>query len=171
MPTISRRFVVPADIRLDRLHQVIQIVMGWEDFHSYCFTIKRVRHLQNLQDGKTGLPCKSYRLCDLLQRKGGVIRYLYDFGDRWAHRLTIEHSNYPQTENQPQLLCLSGERNCPPEDIGGTRGFYEFLDALDNPKHPLHEEYIGWLGSGYRPDDFNINAVNLRLAAYDRRIP
>ncbi len=30
-PTIWRRFVVPASITLDRLHDVIQIVMGWSE--------------------------------------------------------------------------------------------------------------------------------------------
>ena len=30
-PPIWRSFVVPASITLDRLHDVIQIVMGWED--------------------------------------------------------------------------------------------------------------------------------------------
>jgi hypothetical protein len=30
-PAIWRRFVVPANITLDRLHDVIQIVMGWTD--------------------------------------------------------------------------------------------------------------------------------------------
>jgi hypothetical protein len=30
-PTIWRLFTVPADITLDRLHDVIQIVMGWSE--------------------------------------------------------------------------------------------------------------------------------------------
>lgn len=38
-PEISRRFVVPAWITLDRLHDVIQIVMGWTDSHLHTFTI------------------------------------------------------------------------------------------------------------------------------------
>ncbi len=44
-PGIWRRFVVPADISLDRLHDVVQIVMGWEDSHLHEFTI-----------GKSGIP-------------------------------------------------------------------------------------------------------------------
>ena len=38
-PEIWRRFVVPAAITLDRLHDVIQIVMGWEDYHLHEFVI------------------------------------------------------------------------------------------------------------------------------------
>jgi hypothetical protein len=36
-PFIWRRFVVPATIKLPRLHAVIQIVMGWEDCHMHLF--------------------------------------------------------------------------------------------------------------------------------------
>jgi len=32
-PEIWRLFVVPARITLDRLHDVIQVVMGWKDYH------------------------------------------------------------------------------------------------------------------------------------------
>ena len=44
-PAIWRRFVVPASITLDRLHDVIQIVMGWTDSHLHEFTIpERLQH-------------------------------------------------------------------------------------------------------------------------------
>ncbi|WP_084188148.1 IS1096 element passenger TnpR family protein [Sulfurivirga caldicuralii] len=32
-PAVWRRVVVPASLSLDRLHDVIQIVMGWVDAH------------------------------------------------------------------------------------------------------------------------------------------
>jgi len=32
-PVIWRRFTVPSHITLDRLHDVVQIVMGWQDSH------------------------------------------------------------------------------------------------------------------------------------------
>lgn len=38
---IWRSFVVPASITLDRLHDVIQIVMGWEDCHLHSFKFKK----------------------------------------------------------------------------------------------------------------------------------
>jgi hypothetical protein len=33
-----RRLLVPADIRLDRFHEVIQATMGWDDYHMHVFT-------------------------------------------------------------------------------------------------------------------------------------
>ncbi|MBV9511441.1 MAG: plasmid pRiA4b ORF-3 family protein [Caulobacteraceae bacterium] len=38
-PTVMRRVVVPADIRLDRLHLIIQAAMGWTNSHLYEFRI------------------------------------------------------------------------------------------------------------------------------------
>src|SRR5438270_13874294 len=38
-PPIWRRFVVPADIELTDLHDVIQIVMGWHGGHLHAFQI------------------------------------------------------------------------------------------------------------------------------------
>ena len=32
-PLIWRRILVPSDIRLDRLHMVIQVAMGWRNCH------------------------------------------------------------------------------------------------------------------------------------------
>jgi Plasmid pRiA4b ORF-3-like protein len=37
-PPVWRRLLVPAAIRLDRFHQVIQAVMGWEDYHLHVFS-------------------------------------------------------------------------------------------------------------------------------------
>ena len=34
-PTVLRRIEVPLGIRLDRLHLVIQVAMGWTDSHLY----------------------------------------------------------------------------------------------------------------------------------------
>jgi len=34
-PAVLRRFAVPFDIRLDRLHLTIQAVMGWTNSHLY----------------------------------------------------------------------------------------------------------------------------------------
>ena len=37
-PPVWRRLLVPADIRLDRLHDVIQTSMGWTDTHLHVFS-------------------------------------------------------------------------------------------------------------------------------------
>jgi hypothetical protein len=53
--------------------------------------------------------------------QGDRMSYVYDFGDGWAHQLTVEKAlaaepgvAYPR--------CMSGQRACPPEDMGGPWG-------------------------------------------------
>ena len=75
------------------------------------------------------------RLGDLIKQKGRTFRYLYDFGDDWEHELVIENSHYFNLEQGTELYCLEGERCCPPEDVGGAPGFFEFCKALKDPNH------------------------------------
>jgi len=76
-PIVWRRFVVPADITLDRLHDIIQIVMGWTDSHLHEFTIENQRYTEDPESPEDGLPCGAYRLCTLVKRKGQTFQYLY----------------------------------------------------------------------------------------------
>src|SRR3954452_10882247 len=59
-PPVRRRIEVPLTIRLDRLHQVFQVVMGWEDYHLYEFRIGR-----NIAYGHT----EKFRNADSRSRK------------------------------------------------------------------------------------------------------
>src|SRR6266508_2720372 len=43
-PAVWRRLLVPAAIRLDRLHQVIQATMGWDNYHLHVFSDGRVNY-------------------------------------------------------------------------------------------------------------------------------
>ena len=36
-PSVSRTLMVPSDLRLDRLHLVLQAAMGWDNQHLYSF--------------------------------------------------------------------------------------------------------------------------------------
>jgi Plasmid pRiA4b ORF-3-like protein len=52
---------------------------------------------------------------------------------------------------------------CPPEDIGGVPGFYEFLDAINDPKHPDHEDRIDWYGEMFDPDELDTDRIRKTL--------
>ncbi len=84
-PAIWRRFVVHASITLNRLHDVIQIVMGWTDSCLHEFTIGNKRYTEYPESKEDGLVCGRYRLGDLITQKGRTLHYLYDFGDGWEH--------------------------------------------------------------------------------------
>ena len=44
--------------------------------------------------------------------------------------------------------------------LGGVGGFYSLLEALQNPRHPQHEELLEWVGEEYDPEKFCIEAIN-----------
>jgi hypothetical protein len=59
--------------------------------------------------------------------------------------------------------CVAGKRACPPEDCGGPWGYADFLEAIQNPKHPAHEEMLEWAGGEFNPEAFEMEAVNEEL--------
>jgi hypothetical protein len=52
---------------------------------------------------------------------------------------------------------------CPPEDVGGIPGFYDFLAAITNPRRPDHEERLDWYGGPFELDDLDVDGINKRL--------
>jgi hypothetical protein len=167
-PEIWRRFVVPASITLDRLHDVIQIVMGWTDSHLHEFTIGKKRYTEYPQEREDGLECGKYRFGNLVKQKNRKISYLYDFGDSWTHELILEESHYFNPEMHYKITCLDGARACPPEDVGGTFGYFEFCSALADPRHEDHERLMEWSGGQYNSETFDADKVNWELVNYLR---
>ncbi len=167
-PAIWRRFVVPGSITLDRLHDVIQIVMGWTDSHLHEFTIGKKRYTEYPEFQEDGLACGRYRLVNLIKRKGRTFGYIYDFGDFWKHELLIEESRYFDPRLRTPIVCLDGARACPPEDVGGVSGYFEFCKALKDPKHEEHESYMEWSGGDFDSERFDVDSVNWELMKYLR---
>jgi hypothetical protein len=168
-PEIYRRFVVPGSITLDRLHEVIQIVMGWDDYHLYEFTIGDTRYDENPEQSFAPGPLKNAgktRLLDVIRRKGRSFRYIYDFGDNWEHTLTVEESNYPPEKCEKDLFCIEGARACPPENVGGFPGYRRFLDSISNIYDDEREQNLTWHGGGFDSEHFDREKVNFELSKY-----
>lgn len=85
-----------------------------------------------------------------------------DFGDGWEHSLLVEKI-LPAARPLRYPVCLAGKRRCPPEDCGGPWGYQDFLEAIGNPDHERHEEFVEWIGGGFDPEEFDIEHVNRRL--------
>ena len=60
-------------------------------------------------------------------------------------------------------VCLAGERACPPEDVGGVCGYEGFLEAIRDPDHPEHEDYLEWIGGEFDPGAFDLEGINAAL--------
>ncbi|AOU98295.1 hypothetical protein BI364_10275 [Acidihalobacter yilgarnensis] len=167
-PLIWRTVVVPSNITLVKLHSVIQAAMGWWGGHLHEFVIDHCHYGQVFDEAPfLGMEPelvdeRRKKLINLLGRKR-QFEYLYDFGDNWWHKLRVEGVLPLTTTPRPQILCLAGEMACPPEDVGGLVGYFEFLAAATNPLHEEHEAMIEWCGGHFDPTDFDITLTNQRL--------
>ena len=96
--------------------------------------------------------------------RGEKAKFLYenDFGDSWEHDLLIAKV-LPCEAGKRYPVCLTGKRACPPEDCGGIWGYASFLDAIQDPQHPEHEEMLEWVGGEFDPDAFDLDEANREL--------
>jgi len=62
-----------------------------------------------------------------------------------------------------KIACIAGARACPPEDCGGTMGYYELLVALSDPDHEDHDAMLEWVGGKFDPVAFDLAAVDRAL--------
>lgn len=168
-PPIWRRFLVADSVSLAQLHDILQVVMGWEGGHLHEFDRggERIGLPDPDFDGGELTDERKVRLNQLLKLERDYLKYVYDFGDDWSHRITLEKI----LAYDPQLalpVCVKAKGACPPEDVGGIWGYYELLDALRDPQHPSHAEYAEWIGGEFDPDAYNLVEVNARLQALHR---
>ncbi|QGJ71670.1 Hypothetical protein PBC10988_33770 [Planctomycetales bacterium 10988] len=159
-PPIWRRIQVK-NCSLDKLHEHIQYAMGWTDSHMYQFITEDKRYgdpflFEDDFDSQIHGDAPKVKFRDLIPESGESFRFVYeyDFGDGWEHGIEFEGClevkkgvRYP--------LCLEGENACPPEDIGGIWGYYDFLKALANPKHEGHEDAAEWVDGKFDPSAFS----------------
>jgi hypothetical protein len=169
-PLIWREIEVPASATLKDLHEMMQVIFGWADYHLWEFTIRGKVYGLPMEDDDDDLPRENaakIRLRDVLHGPKTVIDYLYDFGDSWEHRLTVSKLRLADPA-LPYPRYVQGERNSPIEDCGGLPGYYELLDARENPKHPDHHEACDFL-EDYDPDEIADMAIAFGLGRIVRR--
>ena len=95
------------------------------------------------------------KISEIVPKDGKRFRFLYeyDFGDGWEHEVLFEGCLRAEKGGR-YPLCVEGERNCPPEDVGGVRGYAEFLEAIADPKHEQHDNFVEWAGD-FDPEEFD----------------
>ena len=164
-PPVWRRIQVSGNTTLLKLHDILQIVMGWDDHHLHMFTVDG-SNFGNPADDEYGnlgtIDEAKFRLNQVIYREGQRLSYEYDFGDSWDHTLLVEKI-LPPHEGVRYPVCLKGKRACPPEDVGGVWGYENFLDAVRDPDHDEHEEYLTWIGGKFDPEVFDLEEVKTQL--------
>ncbi len=167
-PLIWRRIQVK-ECSLDKLHEHIQTAMGWENCHLHQFEIDGVRHgdpeliYEGWEDEEPPVNSLRTKVSKIIPKDGKRFQfeYEYDFGDGWEHEIVFEGclradkgGRYP--------LCVEGERAGPPEDVGGPFGYQEYLEAMADPKHEEHADFMAWRGP-FDPENFDAGAVTKRM--------
>ncbi|MGD8404255.1 MAG: plasmid pRiA4b ORF-3 family protein [Anaerolineales bacterium] len=168
-PPIWRRILVPGNFTLYNLHEILQLVMGWENYHLHMFTIDDQIYGDPEDDEYGDLGTKDethYRLDQLDLRERSKFSYEYDFGDSWDHTILVEKILAAE-KGVRYPICLKGKHACPPEDVGGVWGYQNFLEAIADLEHEEYEEYLVWIGGEFDPEAFDQDEVNQALRAFE----
>lgn len=123
-PPVWRRVVIPDKITFAELHEIIQELFGWVDEHLHEFQIPS----DYITIGSEGAYRGKYydekeTLIDSFFRNYKWIRYIYDFGDDWRHRINIEKFDLSYSLRAATLLKFKGDNF--EEDCGGVWGAEE----------------------------------------------
>ncbi|MGO4597482.1 plasmid pRiA4b ORF-3 family protein [Terrabacter sp. 2RAF25] len=187
-PEVWRRLMIPGDLLLDCVHDVLQQVMGWTDSHLHQFSLgppyvsPKFLTAYDIEEGDEGAAETDVRLDQVLREPGDELTYEYDFGDGWTHTIVLEQVERQapdaggDAEAKPgrtayAIACLAGERACPPENIGGVPGYEEVAEWVRGGEDPAHvpngltsREMRAWLPTGWHPDEFDLEDTNAALA-------
>jgi hypothetical protein len=165
-PPVWRRLQLPADTRLDHLHDIIVAAFGWENYHMHVFTNGHEEFGE--PDPELGFNDeRRVTLGELISGIGDRLRYTYDFGDNWEHEIVVEDllDADPDT-HYPVLVAAKGA--CPPEDCGGPWGYTDLKAILADPSHEQHQQMLDWLSldnsSAFDPNAVTTDQIEEKVA-------
>ena len=166
-PMIWRRLLVSDETSLVDLHEIIQISIGWEDYHLWTFSIngREYGHAYG-----AGLTREDYEttLSELDLRPRQRFLYTYDFGDFWQHEVRLEKVLEPEP-NKSYPTCIGGKRACPPEDCGGPWTYQELLRLARSPFRDYERQQAQEiLDRDFDPEGFDRRQVNALLKEHAR---
>lgn len=168
-PLIWRRILAPGNISLLDLHFLIQTAMGWTNSHLHAFLIAGREYglpTEEIFPGQEEFRDSSeHQLNQFNLSPGDRIPYIYDFGDNWRHTILVE--DIRTAGQEPVPACLDGARACPPEDVGSTGGYADFLEAIANPGHPEHGRFLAWIGGTFDPEAFHLTETDRALRSME----
>jgi hypothetical protein len=179
-PRVTRVVEVPTDIRLDDLHFVLQIAIGWQNGHPFEFRVgDTVWGLQDREaepppypppqagEGRVGAP-EQATLADILAR-GATFQYDYVLGEDWEHTVTLE-ARAPARPDVRYPHLVRAEGRCPPADIGGPVGYDTYLRALADPASIHHEDMLEFDAPDFDPHVVDEATLRANLASLTRYI-
>lgn len=167
-PPIWRDVQLASDLGLDRVHEIVQTVVGWTNSHLHKFVPDPAGPASgvsivtpyDVEEGEPGTLEADIRLDQLLQHVGDTVTYVYDFGDNWEHTITLKES---QPASTTAVRCLAGERLAPPEDVGGMSWYETLIEASKNSGSAEYDEFRDQIlvyEFDQLVDEFNLDETN-----------
>jgi hypothetical protein len=178
-PVIWRRIEVPLATSLLDLHDVIQAVMLFENYHLFEF-VTGTRGTETRftipdpyddfadNDFEGNMDASKTELGTLIEVGIKRLTYTYDFGDNWGHTILVESVAVADSSTTyPRFI--EGANRAPPEDVGGIPGFENFLKVMAKPRHPEHADIKQWYGRPFDPKDIAEAEIATRIAKLAKR--
>lgn len=167
-PPIWRRLIVPAGLSFSQLAVILNEAMGWCGYHLFSFEFYHLGiHVEDNVEEYDDFGWSDYEreeadetLIDTYLDTEGWFTYIYDFGDDWQHRVTVEKILEDYDKNYAQVLKYKG--NTPYEDCGGVDEYYRILEILRNPDSPEYEEMKEWTEGNFCTE-YDMGCVNESL--------
>ncbi|MBK8909422.1 MAG: plasmid pRiA4b ORF-3 family protein [Rhodospirillales bacterium] len=176
-PPIWRRLLLPPSLNLAELHHVLQAAFGWRDEHLHEFIIGGLVYgaPETAEDTASEDDPRTFEATDVHLRDFDVYHvpnprflYRYDFGDSWLHLIEFEQRLGKNTASK-YPACVDGARHRPPEDVGGTSGYVQFLETWGDPAHEEYETMRQWAGRTFHPEKFDLQATDKAVKAAWRK--
>jgi hypothetical protein len=140
-PPIWRRVRLPVTATLADLHEVIQVLFGWDGDHLHLFDVGKKRYGDPFVALEGTGDEDAVRVRDAVA-PGGKIMYTYDLGACWEHEITLEQT-LPRDHDQDYPVCVEYRGDSPVE-------YWSEDDPVE-------------------PEPFGLKEVNRRLAALGRQ--
>ncbi len=182
---IWRRILIPSNCSFAELHNVMQKVFGWFNYHMHEFRVLdneikvdtntplflypvKVRILDG--DNQEEMDYIEQNECEVKYDTNTMLHeifskyheclYIYDFGDSWEHIITLEKVIDDGINQSPILIERQGKR--PPEDVGGEDGFEEYMKVISDKSNPEYESMMQW-AEITKEKEQGIEEINRRL--------
>ena len=109
-PPVWRRVVIPDKITFAQLHDIIQILFDWGDHQLHEFqTSSDFIRIGNERSWQRKYYEEKESLIDSFFRNYKWIRYTYDFGAQWRHKIIIESADLEYYLRKVTLLKYKGD--------------------------------------------------------------
>ena len=181
-PEIWRLVRCSGRLTLGGLHEVIQMVLEWDDDHLHRFQSGRGKKRIFYAPSRTpfgdpisfdygGLNEDEYALTEVLPKARMKIGYLYDFGDSWEHEIRVKKVHRGKNAlNLEEPRCLDGACASPPDDCGGIGNYHHRLNQWIKSGKPADSDEFWFFPKDFDPNTFDMDAVNKELAIWRSKV-